>query len=44
MSDEPEKIRWAFESTLYVKKAISEIKKELEEANFKLSPNASIDT
>jgi hypothetical protein len=39
-SDEPEKVRWAFESTSYVKKVISEIKKELEEANLKLVPNA----
>ena len=40
MSDEPEKVRWAFESTSYVKKAISEIEKELEDANLKLIPNA----
>ena len=40
MSDEPEKVRWAFESTSYVKKAISDIEKELEDSNLKLIPNA----
>jgi hypothetical protein len=39
-SDEPEKIRWAFESTSYIKKVIGEIEKELEEVNLKLLPNA----
>jgi hypothetical protein len=39
-SDEPEKVRWAFESTSYIKKAIGEIEKELEDANLKLLPNA----
>jgi hypothetical protein len=39
-SDEPEKVRWAFESTSYVKKAILDIEKELENSNLKLLPNA----
>jgi hypothetical protein len=39
-SDEPDKTRWAFESTSYIKKAIAEIEKELEDANLKLLPNA----
>ena len=39
-SDEPEKVRWAFESTSYIKKAIGEIEKELEDSNLKLLPNA----
>ncbi len=35
-SDEPDKVSWAFESTSYVKKAIS----DLEEADLRLLPNA----
>ena len=38
-SDEPEKTRWAFESTSYVKKAIVDLEKELKEADLKLLPN-----
>ena len=39
-SDEPEKVRWAFESTSYVKKAIADLEKELEDADLRLLPNA----
>jgi hypothetical protein len=39
-SDDPDKVRWAFESTSYVKKAIADLEKELEEANLRLIPNA----
>ncbi|KAI2492430.1 Reverse transcriptase (RNA-dependent DNA polymerase) [Fragilaria crotonensis] len=39
-SDEPDKVRWAFESTSYVKKAIADLKKELEDADLRLLPNA----
>ena len=38
-SNDPAKIRWAFESTSYVKKAIMEIKKELENSDLRLIPN-----
>jgi hypothetical protein len=33
-------VRWAFESTSYVKKAINDLEKELEEADLRLLPNA----
>ena len=39
-SDDPDKVRWAFESTSYVKKAINDLEKELGEANLKLLPSA----
>ncbi|KAI2503562.1 Reverse transcriptase (RNA-dependent DNA polymerase) [Fragilaria crotonensis] len=39
-SDEPDKVRWAFESTSYVKKAIADLEKELEDADLRLLPNA----
>ncbi len=39
-SNDPDKVRWAFESTSYVKKAISDLEKELEEADLRLLPNA----
>ena len=39
-SDDPDKVRWAFESTSYVKKAVADLEKELEEADLKLLPNA----
>ena len=39
-SDDPDKVRWAFESTSYVKKAIADLEKELEEADLRLLPNA----
>ena len=39
-SDDPDKVRWAFESTSYVKKAITEIETELENSNLRLIPNA----
>jgi hypothetical protein len=39
-SDEPDKVRWAFESTSYVKKAIADMEKELEDADLRLLPNA----
>ena len=39
-SDDPDKVRWAFESSSYVKKAISDIERELEEADMRLMPNA----
>ena len=38
-SDDPKKVRWAFESTSYVKKAISDLEKELGEADLRLLPN-----
>ena len=38
-SDEPDKVRWAFESTSYVKKAIADLEKELEDADLKLMSN-----
>ena len=39
-SDDPDRVRWAFESTSYVEKAIAGLEKELEEANLRLIPNA----
>ena len=39
-SDDPDKVRWAFESTSYVKKAISDLERELGEADLRLLPNA----
>ena len=39
-SDDPDKVRWAIESTSYVKKAIADLEKELGEADFRLLPNA----
>ena len=39
-SDDPDKVRWAFESTSYVKKAIADLEKELEDADLRLLPNA----
>ena len=33
-------MRWAFESTSFVKRAITDLEKELEEANLRLLPNA----
>jgi hypothetical protein len=39
-SDDPDKVRWAFESTSYVKKAINDLERELEEADLRLLPNA----
>ncbi len=38
-SDDPDKVRWALESSSYVAKAIKEIKRELAEADMKLMPN-----
>ena len=38
MSDEPEKVRWAFESTSYVKKAISEIEKKVRRCKLEIDP------
>ena len=39
-SDDPDKVRWAFESTSYVKKAIADLEKELEDADLRLMPSA----
>jgi hypothetical protein len=39
-SDDPDKVRWAFESTSFVKKAIKDLERELEESNLRLLPNA----
>jgi hypothetical protein len=39
-SDNKDKVSWAFESTLYVKKAIADLEKELGEADLRLLPNA----
>jgi hypothetical protein len=39
-SDDPDKVRWAFESTSYVKKAIADLEKELEDADLRLLPSA----
>ncbi len=39
-SDDPDKVRWAFESSSYVKKAIGDVERELAEADMKLIPNA----
>jgi hypothetical protein len=39
-SDDPDKVRWAFESTSYVKNALADLEKELEEANLCFLPNA----
>jgi hypothetical protein len=38
-SDDPDKVRWAFESSSYVAKAIKDIERELAEADMKLMPN-----
>jgi hypothetical protein len=38
-SDEPDKVRWAFESTSYVKKAIADLEKELEDVDLRLLLN-----
>jgi hypothetical protein len=40
-SDEPKKVRWAFELTSYVKKAIADVEKELKDADLSLLPNAT---
>jgi hypothetical protein len=40
-SDDPDKVRWAFESTSYVKKAINNLEKELREDNLKLLPRSA---
>jgi hypothetical protein len=37
-SDKPDKVRWAFESTSNVKKAIADLEKELEDADLRLMP------
>jgi hypothetical protein len=39
-SDDADKVRWAFESLSYVKKAIGDVERELAEADMKLIPNA----
>ena len=39
-SDDPDKVRWAFESWSYVKKTIGDVERELAEADMKLIPNA----
>jgi hypothetical protein len=39
-SDDPDKVRRAFESLSYVKKAIGDVERELAEADMKLIPNA----
>ena len=41
-SGDPDKVRWAFESTSCVKRAISDLEKELREADLKLLPNAKM--
>jgi hypothetical protein len=38
-SDDPDKVRWAFESSSYVAKAMNHVDRELAEANMKLMPN-----
>jgi hypothetical protein len=39
-SDKPDKVKWAFESTSYVKKTITKIEKKLDDSDQKLIPNA----
>ncbi|KAI2504205.1 Reverse transcriptase (RNA-dependent DNA polymerase) [Fragilaria crotonensis] len=39
-SDDPDKVRWSFESTSYVKKAITDLEQELGEADLRLLPSA----
>jgi hypothetical protein len=39
-SDDPDEVRWAFESTSHVKKAIKDLERELEEVDLRLLPNA----
>ncbi|KAI2493075.1 Reverse transcriptase (RNA-dependent DNA polymerase) [Fragilaria crotonensis] len=39
-SDDPDKVRWAFESTSYVTKAITDVERELAEADMRLLSNA----
>ncbi len=38
-SDNPDKVRWAFESSSYVTKAMKDVERELTEADMKLMPN-----
>ncbi|KAI2506530.1 Reverse transcriptase (RNA-dependent DNA polymerase) [Fragilaria crotonensis] len=38
-SDDPDKVRWAFESSSYVAKAIKDVERELSEADMRLMPN-----
>jgi hypothetical protein len=38
-SDDPEKVRWTFESLSYVSKAMKDVERELAEADMKLMPN-----